>query len=127
MLKSIMLPITTIGAIAALSTAGLTTVAAAQPVGGVTVRGVPPNDVRVQSKAVSFRDLDLTTRAGARTLFHRIRNAASEVCDPRPAHLDNLRDYTDYQDFARCEMDGINLAVAEVNSPALSRYVDRLR
>src|SRR6185503_10744454 len=98
--------------------------AAAQPVGGVIVRGLPPNDVKVQSKAVYFRDLDLNSRAGARTLFHRIRNAASEVCDPRPAHLDNIADYKDYQDFARCEIDGINLAVAEVNSPALTSYVD---
>jgi len=39
----------------------------------------------------------------------------------------NIADYKDYQDFARCEIDGINLAVAEVNSPALSRYVDELR
>jgi UrcA family protein len=123
MLKSIMLPI----AITTLATAGLTTVAAAQPVGGVIVRGLPPNDIRVQSKPVYYRDLDLTSRAGARTLFHRIRNAAAEACDPRPAHLDNLRDYTDYQDFARCEMNGITVAVAEVNSPALSRFVDGLR
>lgn len=127
MLKSIMLPIATIAAITALAAAGLATTAATQTVGGVIVRGLPPNDVQVQSKAVYFRDLDLSSRAGARTLFHRIRNAASEVCDPRPAHLDNLRDYRDYQDFARCEVDGINLAVAEVNSPALSRYVDELR
>jgi UrcA family protein len=122
MLKSIMLPMAALGFAAAMTTS-----AAAQPIGGVTVRGLPPNDVQVQSKAVQFRDLDLSSRAGARTLFHRIRNAAAEVCDPRPAHLDNLRDYKDYQDFARCEVDGINLAVAEVNSPALARYVDDLR
>jgi UrcA family protein len=122
MLKSIMLPMAALGFAAAMTTA-----AGAQPIGGVTVRGLPPNDVQVQSKAVQFRDLDLSSRAGARTLFHRIRNAAAEVCDPRPAHLDNLRDYKDYQDFARCEVDGINLAVAEVNSPALARYVDDLR
>src|SRR6185437_6191527 len=107
--------------------AAMTTAAAAQPVGGVTVRGLPPTDVQVQSKGVYFRDLDLSSRAGARTLFHRNRNAAAEVCDPRPAHLDNLRDYRDYQDFARCELDGVNLAVAEVNSPALNAYVDGLR
>jgi len=122
MLKAIRLPIAAFGAAAAMTTA-----AAAQPVGGVTVRALPSPDVQVQSKPVYFRDLDLTSRAGARTLFHRIRNAAAEVCDPRPAHLDNLRDYSSYQDFALCQVDSINLAVAEVNSPALSAYVDDLR
>jgi UrcA family protein len=122
MLKSILLPIAALGAAAALTTA-----ASAQPVGGVTVRALPPADVQVQSKAVYYRDLDLNSRDGARTLFHRIREAASEVCDPRPAHLDNLRDYRDYQDFAHCQIDGINLAVAEANIPALTRYVDGLR
>jgi len=122
MLKSIMPPIAAFGVAAAMAAA-----AAAQPIGGVTVRGLPPNDVKVQSRAVYVRDLDLTSVDGARTLFHRIRDAASEACDPRPAHLDNLRDYKDYQDFARCELDGVNLAVAEVNSPALNAYVDGLR
>jgi UrcA family protein len=122
MLKSIMPPIAAFGVAAAMTAA-----AAPQPIGGVTVRGLPPNDVKVQSRAVYVRDLDLTSVDGARTLFHRIRDAASEACDPRPAHLDNLRDYKDYQDFARCELDGVNLAVAEVNSPALNAYVDGLR
>lgn len=122
MLKSIMLPIAAFGLAAAMTTA-----VAAQPIGGVTVRALPSPDVQVQSKSVYFRDLDLSSRAGARTLFHRIRNAAAEVCDPRPAHLDNLRDYVSYQDFAGCQLDSINLAVAEVNSPALTAYVDDLR
>ena len=122
MIRPILLPIAAIGAAALLSTA-----AVAQPVGEVVVRALPSPDYQVQSRVVFFRDLDLNSPDGARTLFHRIRNAAAEVCDPRPAHLDNLRDYADYQDFARCQLDGITLAVSDANIPALNRYVDDLR
>jgi UrcA family protein len=122
MLKSALLPIATLAAAAALTTA-----AAAQPVGGVVVRGTPPAGVEVKRRPVSFGDIDANSPDGARILFHRIRAAAQEVCSPQPDGIRNLLEYTDYQDFARCELDGITLAVADVNSPALNRYVDGLR
>ena len=120
--KSILPPILALAASAALATA-----AAAQPVGGITVRGTPPNDVEVKSQAVRFGDIDANSPDGARILFHRIRAAAEEVCAPQPDQIKNLPEYKDYRDFARCEVDGIEVAVADVNSPALSRYVDSLR
>lgn len=126
MLK-ILAPIATFGAAAVLTTAGLATGAAAQPVGGVVVRGTPPADFEVKSRAVHFGDIDANSPDGARILFHRIRAAAQEVCSPQPSGIRNLLEYNDYRDFARCELDGINLAVADVNSPALNRFVDRLR
>jgi len=121
MLKSL-LPIAALSAAALFSTA-----AVAQPVGGVTVRGVPPAGTEIKRIAVSFGDLNVATRDGARILFHRIRAAAEEACSPQPTEIHNLPDYNDYQDFARCEYDGINLAVADVHSRALDRYVDELR
>jgi len=122
MLKSAILPIAAFGAAAVLTTA-----ASAQPVGGVVVRGTPPAGVEVKSRAVHFGDIDAYSPDGARILFHRIRAAAQEVCSPQPSGIRNLMEYKDYQDFARCELDGIDLAVADVDSPALNRYVDRLR
>jgi UrcA family protein len=121
MLKFI-LPIATLGAAALLSTSAM-----AQPVGGIVVRGNPPAGTEIKSQAVRFDDLNVATRDGARILFHRIRAAAEEACSPQPTEIHNLPDYNDYQDFARCEYDGISLAVADVQSRALSRYVDELR
>jgi UrcA family protein len=120
--KTALLPVAAFAAAAVLTTA-----AAAQPIGGVTVRGTPPAGVEVKTRAVRFGDIDANSPDGARILFHRIRAAAQEVCSPQPDGIRNLLEYNDYRDFARCELDGINLAVADVNSPALSHYVDRLR
>jgi len=121
MLKSL-LPIAVLSGAALLSTAVL-----AQPVGEIVVHGNPPAGTEIKSQAVSFADLNVATRDGARILFHRIRAAAEEVCSPQPVEIHNLVDYNDYQDFAKCEYDGINLAVSDVHSRALSRYVDELR
>jgi UrcA family protein len=120
--KSVMLPIAAFGAAAILSTA-----AAAQPVGGVVVRGVAPPDVEVKTQTVSYRDIDANSPDGARILFHRIRTAAEKVCAPAPPNIDKLPEYKDYQNYALCQLDSINLAVNDVNSPALTRYVDSLR
>jgi UrcA family protein len=121
MLKSL-LPAAALAAAALLSTA-----VAAQPLGGIVVRGNPPAGTEIKSQAVSFADLNVNSRDGARILFRRIRAAAEEVCAPQPVEIHNLPDYNDYQDFAKCEYDGINLAVADVHSRALDRYVDELR
>jgi UrcA family protein len=48
--------------------------------GGVTVYGRAPRDLDELSQTVSFRDLDLTTRAGVDQLRWRIRNAAEALC-----------------------------------------------
>jgi UrcA family protein len=121
MLKSL-LPVAVLGAAALLSTTVF-----AQPLGGIVVRGNPPAGTEIKSQAVSFADLNVNSRDGARILFLRIRAAAEEVCSPQPTEIHNLPDYNDYQDFAKCEYDGISLAVADVHSRALDRYVDELR
>jgi UrcA family protein len=122
MIKPILLPIATLGAAAILTTA-----AVAQPVSGIIVHAHGQPDAEVKSQAVGFYDIDANSPDGARILFHRIRSAAEKVCSPEPDQIENLPQRDDMQNFARCELDSINLAVNDVNSPALSDYVDSLR
>ena len=122
MSKLIKLSVATFGAAALLATA-----AAAQPVGGIVVRGHAPPDTEVKSQVVGFYDINANSPDGARILFQRIRTAAANVCSPQPDQFENLPQREDMRNFLRCEVDSINVAVADVNSPALSRYVDRLR
>jgi UrcA family protein len=101
----------------------------AQPIGGVVVHGAPPaGGFEVKSRLVRFRDIDVNSPDGARILFHRIRAAAEDVCSPAPVDMIKfLPERQDWEDYANCQADGIRVAVAEVNSPALTRYVDGLR
>src|SRR5215469_8763869 len=70
--------------------------------------GPPPNDevlvqppylppgAELRSEVVSYADLDLSTRAGARTLLGRIHGAAVRVCSPDPTSPGDLRDTADH-------------------------------
>src|ERR1700677_2688613 len=63
------------------------------------------------TKTVKFADLDIQTREGAKVLFHRIRAAAAEVCEP-PGRDAMLREPAPlYVDTA------IDSAVRKVNAP----------
>lgn len=118
MFKSALLPTLAAGAIAALATA-----AAADPINAITVHGrLTRGDVKIESKAVGFRDLDVYSPDGARILFHRINVAAEDVCNPDRLTAGHLREYRDLQDYMDCKNNAIDLAVADVNSPALSNY-----
>jgi UrcA family protein len=103
--------------------------ALAQPLGGVTVRGAPPaGGFEVKSRLVRFSDINVHSPDGARILFHRIRAAAEDVCSPAPVDMIKfLPEREDWENYAHCQADGIRLAVAEVDSPALTSYVDGLR
>jgi UrcA family protein len=65
------------------------------------------------SVKVSYADLDLSTQAGATTLFNRIRSAARTVC----GHDD--WSYSRWT-FKRCFDQAVGNAVAKVNSPQLT-------
>ena len=74
-------------------------------------------DLGTPSKAVvSYSDLDLSTEAGARTLFHRLMKAADAVCPMEAAGLDlNHIENT-------CVYATMTKAVRNVNSAALSKF-----
>jgi UrcA family protein len=67
------------------------------------------------SIAVRYDDLNLGTTAGVNALYHRIRNAASQVC-PRPY----THDVKAFDDSRRCQASAIAEAVHSVNSSQLA-------
>ena len=69
------------------------------------------------SVRVSVRDLDLTTHAGAATLYQRIRNAARSVCGPVDGALPGEKAAWD-----RCVDEAIGSAVAKLGSAKLTEY-----
>ena len=70
-------------------------------------------DEPAKSLKVSYADLDLSTQAGAATLYSRIRSAAKTVCG---------YDDSSYRHFAftRCFKQAVGNAVAQVNNPQLT-------
>lgn len=66
------------------------------------------------SKTVKFSDLDIQTVAGAKILYHRIRVAANQVCEPI-VHDPALREAT-----PGCINTAIDNAVKKVNAPYLT-------
>jgi UrcA family protein len=96
----------TLAAMAALSAIAAGHPAAAGPQIG------SPNTV---STHVSYRDLNLNSEIGARTMFQRIRHAARSLCE---VNLDDAWDGR-VQYFA-CVRDSTNDAVGRLNSPLVS-------
>src|SRR5262245_54394551 len=66
-------------------------------------------DSEVQTKTVSFRDLDLSTAQGAQALHDRIEAAARDVCRG-----------TELADYDACRARAIDGAVKVVANPLLS-------
>jgi UrcA family protein len=67
-----------------------------------------------KSIKVSYADLDLSTQAGAATLYSRIRGAARQVCG------DEGTSYTDHAIWKGCFKRAVGDAVATVNNPRLT-------
>ena len=65
-------------------------------------------DEATRSVRVSYADLNLTTQAGAATLYGRIRSAARQVCG------------YEGPSFTSCFKKAVGDAVAQVNSPQLT-------
>jgi UrcA family protein len=71
-------------------------------------------DEPAKSIKVSYADLDLSTQAGATTLYTRIRGAARQVCG------DEGSTYTDHAIWRGCFKRAVGDAVTKVNSPRLT-------
>ncbi len=68
--------------------------------------------------AVRFSDLNLDTRTGAETVFHRIQIAADAVCNeyaPRGTLLPSAA-------YQSCLREAVSAAVRTVDSPLLTAY-----
>lgn len=68
------------------------------------------------STSVQYRDLDLSTPAGAATMLHRIKAAAHRVCDPEPA----LLSLTEKADWNSCMTFSVNNAVRSLDAPMVT-------
>lgn len=71
---------------------------------------------------VSFRDLDLSTYSGARTLYIRIQRAAHEVCGDV-----DLIDLRLAEANRQCQAHAIADAVTEVHSPLVTALYNKSR
>jgi len=69
----------------------------------------------VSSKTVKFADLNITSEAGAKVLYGRIRDAARDVCGVSSGGDPILRTGVN-----ACIQKAIDKAVKDVNSPVLS-------
>ena len=69
------------------------------------------------TKIVSYADLNLKAAAGARTLYGRLRMAATQVCAPFKG--DTLKDKTKWRE---CFDPALARAVAEIDEPMLTAY-----
>ena len=69
------------------------------------------------TKVVSFADLNLNGAAGARTLYGRLRLAATQVC--APFRGDTLKDKTRWRE---CFDPALARSVAEIDAPMLTAY-----
>ena len=79
------------------------------------VLGSAPTWAAPTSITVSFRDLDLSSIAGATTLYHRIQSAANQVCGYAPG-----ADLIERAAWQACVRGATADAVRKVNNPLLT-------
>jgi UrcA family protein len=81
-----------------------------------TSRGA--TDLQTRRYVVRFADLDLSSEAGVKTLYRRIRSAAESVCAP----LGGARELARQAQWRACRDTAIADAVAEIDHPMLSQH-----
>jgi UrcA family protein len=87
----------------------------ASPLGSATTVVWPGS--AVDTRTVSFADLDLTNTRSIETLYGRIKTAAGKVCDSdEPTSLQTL------QYVRTCTRQAIDQAVKDANSPGLATF-----
>jgi UrcA family protein len=75
---------------------------------------------QVRSEKVSYADLNLSTPAGASTLYRRIQRAARSVCGAD----DRVGSILPHLQWRKCYESAVADAVAKVNSPMLTAVHD---
>jgi UrcA family protein len=75
------------------------------------------SDGEALTKVVSYADLNLNSEPGARTLYGRLRMAATQVCAPFRGN--SLRERTNWNE---CFDSAITSAVEQINESVLTAY-----
>lgn len=89
---------------------------AALAVPALSGAGEPQKAEKVSVK-VSYEDLNIHSKAGARVLYGRLKNASKEVCDVRPLkELGTLQHSAQVQE---CYEEALSEAVKDIDSEAL--------
>jgi UrcA family protein len=83
-----------------------------------------PKTGAIESRAVSYGDLNLQSEAGAATLLSRISKAARIVCDIPPPGASNIHPKT--QRYA-CRREAMQNAVDSVNHPMVKAVYENAR
>lgn len=84
-------------------------------VGVLSTASTATPDANVPMATVHYGDLDLSTDAGAKTLYNRISMVAKQVCPS-----DESRDLSRLSIARACQQAAIERAVRSVNSPHLA-------
>jgi UrcA family protein len=79
------------------------------------------DDTVIGVKKVNYGDLNLDTEAGARVLYRRLRQAASELC----TSIENM-DAVLRATWSTCYHNAMNSAVASVNKPRVTALHSQL-
>lgn len=80
--------------------------------------------VTVRSEVVRYDDIRLISAVGAAVLYGRLQGAADRACGGRP--IDSLQ-IVQQKRYRACVDEALSKAVADVNNPVLSQYVDSKR
>jgi UrcA family protein len=86
-----------------------------------TVLAQERHDSNVRTMTVHYNDLDLSTTAGATTLYQRIRGAARTVCGEEGVELG----IDAWREWNGCFQGAVNGAVEKVHSPLLKTVHQR--
>ena len=78
-----------------------------------------PNGTKIviRSETISYRDLDLSSKAGVQALLQRIRKTARRLCASSPTIPQNPAPYR------KCVDAAVARAVQDVNSPQLASLI----
>lgn len=91
--------------------------AAAPVVSGIVIESRRRDGEEMVSKTVSYADLDVSSHAGARVLFQRIRSAAEDICGPDSGWSGEVHD--DPKAMG-CTERALTLALYRAHIPALT-------
>jgi UrcA family protein len=83
--------------------------------GGVSAFAADTN-VTIDQVSVSYGDLNVSTDAGARVLFARIKSAATLACGGKP----DSRDLAGMERFQACRKDAMSSAVTRIGAPKVA-------
>jgi UrcA family protein len=101
-----------------LSTRNVLTTTLAIGLLGLAAQGGAASDLDAKQRVVSFADLNMSSEAGAMTLYTRLQKAARHVCsDLKGSLIENLEFRNPYR---TCVAEAIANAVTAVNQPALT-------